>query len=160
MVPSGSEKIDVIYDVITASNGSTNLADVDTKGYDYLQFTVGVKSGSAAETALSGLRVCESDSAITAYTDGTAVTALVGAAAVSTSAGFVLPARSSTTDNLYQLNLDLRGRKRYIACEVTPTLTCTNGSITIHTKLSRAEDSSVIAAIGTATAGCRLYANG
>ena len=160
MVP-GNEKLIPLVQTITVSNGSTHIGAVDTKGYDYLKFNVSCKSGSAAETAVATLSVCESDSTLpTAYTDGDAVTALVGAAAVSTSAGFVLPARSSTTDNTYRLNVDLKGRKRYVAVYFAPTLTVTNGSICINAELARAEDGGDIAAIGTATAGTRVIVSG
>jgi hypothetical protein len=155
----------------TVSAASTHIAAVDTKGFDHLQFDLTVKSGSAAETAVTTLRVCEADydsTAVTAATDITAyttvgctpVTQFVGAAAVSTSAGFVLPARSSTVDNTYRFNIDLRGRKRYLALNFAPTLTCTNGGINLTATLGRPEESGLVATAATSVAGCRLIVSG
>jgi len=164
MNPSNSITLPLIN--ATMSAAGTVIGVVDTLGYDYLQFDIGCKSASAAETAVTILRVCESDTAtavsdISAYTDATPVTAFVGAAAVSTSAGFVLPARSSTTDNTYRLNIDLKGRARYIGCNFSPTLTVSNyGATYINAVLSRVQDGADIAIVATGTRGCRLIVNG
>jgi len=157
MVPSNSLVMPLWF-TSTASALSTHIGSVDTKGYDYLRFSMTVASASAAETAVAKMEVCESDSAITAYTSvgATPVTALVGAAAVSTSAGFVLPARSSTKENSYTLNVDLRGRKRYLGLHFSPTLAATQGTLSIVGVLDRAEDGASIATASTAVDGCRL----
>jgi hypothetical protein len=102
------------------ASAGTVFGQVDTKGYNYLIINLEAGTGDAASTAVSTLRCCESDSSMTAYTDGDAITACVGAAATSTSAGFVLPALSSSKKNIYQFNIDLHGRKRYVGINFAP----------------------------------------
>ena len=159
MLPSNEKTVPMINETMSAAG--TAIADIDTLGFDYLKIDMAIESASAAETALTTLRVCESDSAITAYTDGTPVTAFVGAAAVSTSAGFVLPARSSTKENTYRMNIDLKGRKRYLAVNVAPTLTGTNGgAVVVIGTLGRAQDGADVKTVATGTEGMRLIVNG
>lgn len=157
MVPSNEKTVPMINETVAAAG--TAIGNIDTIGFDYLKIDMSIESASAAETALVALRVCESDteSAITAYTDGTPVTALVGAAAVSTSAGFVLPARSSTKENTYRMNINLLGRKRYIAVDMAPTLTMTNGGAVVAIgTLARASASEDITTLATTATGMRL----
>ena len=161
MNPSNSLILPLFF-TSTASSASTHIGSVDTIGYDYLRFSMTVASASAAETAVTTLQVCESDDTtpLTAYTDGDAVTAFVGAAATSTSAGFVLPARSSTKENSYTMNIDLKGRKRYLGLYFAPTLECTEGTLSMVAVLGRAEDSTSIATAATSVDGCRLIVSG
>jgi hypothetical protein len=162
MLPSNEKTVPMINETMTAAGTSIGTT-IDTLGFDYLKIDLAIESASAAETALTTLRVCESDtdSAMTAYTDGTPVTAFVGAAAVSTSAGFVLPARSSTKENTYRMNIDLKGRKRYLALNVAPTLTGTNGGAVVAIgTLGRAQDGADVKTVATTVAGMRLIVNG
>ena len=103
------------------TSAGTVVGTLDTYGADFAEIDIFAGSADAAVTQLTSLRMAESDtqSAFTAHTDGDAVTAFVGAAATSTSAGFVLPALSSTKQNLYIFNVDLRGRKRYLGVDIT-----------------------------------------
>jgi hypothetical protein len=112
-----------MFEGLTMTSAGTVFGQVDTIGFDHLRIDLSAGTGEAASTAVTTLRLCESDtnSAMTAYTDGTPITACVGAAAVSTSAGFVLPALSSTKQNTYQINLNLLGRKRYIGANFAAT---------------------------------------
>jgi hypothetical protein len=145
---------------VSCTAAQTNFGTIDTKGFDFLEFDVLAGTASAAETALTALRCGHSDTAPTdVTTDCTAIPAFTGAAATSTSAGFVLPALSSTTLNSYRFNVDLRGRKRYFACEMINT-TVINAGCAMVGRLSRIEASPALAAIGTATAGCRLVVSG
>ena len=161
MLPCNEKTVPMINETMAAAG--TAFGAIDTLGFDYLKIDMAMESASAAETALTILRVCESDtdSAMTAYTDGTPVTAFVGAAAVSTSAGFVLPPRSSTMENTYRMNIDLKGRMRYIGLNVSPTLTGTNGGAVVAIgTLGRAADSTDIGTVATGVAGMRLNVSG
>lgn len=111
-----------MFEGLTMTSAGTVFGSVDTLGFDQLRIDLIAGTGAAAQTAVTTLQLCESDTAPTAYTDGDAITACVGAAAVSTSAGFVLPALSSTKQNTYQFNLNMVGRKRYIGINFAPTL--------------------------------------
>jgi hypothetical protein len=131
---------------------------VDTQGFDYCQIDLVAGTGAAASTAITTLQLAESDTLLTAYTGGTAVTAFVGAAATSTSAGFVLPALSATKQNVYRMNVDLRGRKRYLGINFAPTLQTVG--VSCHAVLSRAADGADIKTVATGTDGFRLIASG
>lgn len=109
-----------MFEGLTMTSAGTVFGTVDTLGFDHLTISLEAGTGNAASTAVTTLRLCEDDTAPTAYTDGDAITACVGAAATSTSAGFVLPALSSSKKNIYQFNLDLRGRKRYVGVNFAP----------------------------------------
>lgn len=103
-----------MFEGLTLASAGTVFGVVDTLGFNYLIIDLEAGTGEAASTAVTTLRCCEDDTAATGYSDGDPIIACVGAAATSTSAGFVLPALSSTKKNVYQFNIDLRGRKRYI----------------------------------------------
>lgn len=145
-----------MFEGITMTSAGTVFGSVDTLGYDYLIIDLEAGTGEAASTAVTTLRCCESDTAPTAYTDGTAITACVGAAATSTSAGFVLPALSSTTENTYQFNIDLRGRKRYIGINFAPEKQTVG--VGAQAKLFRVNtgDGPAQETVATGTAGARL----
>ncbi|MEN6334122.1 MAG: hypothetical protein ABFE01_07650, partial [Phycisphaerales bacterium] len=106
-----------LFEGLTMTSAGTVIGAVDTKGFNFLAIDLVAGTGEAASTAVTTLRLAENDtvtapSSITAYTTvgNTPITQFVGAAAVSTSAGFVLPALSSTVQNVFRFNVDLRGR--------------------------------------------------
>lgn len=118
----------------TATAAGTELSGyVDTRGFDYVHFNI-LQIATVVTSPLTGLRVREDDSVPTAFTDMDAIAELCGAAATSTSAGFVLPTNNSVVDNMYHLALDLRGRKRYIGVDMVPT---TSGWCSINALLFR-----------------------
>ena len=108
----------------TLAAASTTQGFIDTKGYDYCTIDFIDGSIATAATALTYLQISEAETKATVYTEGTAIPALTGAAAVSTSAGFVLPAPSTSTvvktGCNYRFNIDLKGRMRYLAVLLTP----------------------------------------
>lgn len=121
---------------ITAAS-TANWGYVDTKGYDAVQIDLIEMSASAA-TQVTGLRIREDDTVPTAFTDMSAIVALTGAAATSTSAGFVLPFPNSAVENNYRFNIDLRGRKRYVGIDFVPAVSTQCAAIAL---LLRAEES-------------------
>jgi len=143
-----------MFEGLTMTSAGTVFGSVDTLGFDYCIVSLEAGSGAAAQTAVTTLRMCEADTAPTAYTDGTAITACVGAAATSTSAGFVLPALSSTVGNTYQFNIDLKGRKRYLGINFAPTLQTVG--VGCQAILFRAADGADIKTVATGTKGTRL----
>lgn len=161
MVPGNSKTIPMFDGITGMTSAGTVFGQVDTIGHDYLNVNLAAGTGAGAQTAVTALRFCESDtdSAMTAYTDGTPITAFVGAVAVSTSAGFVLPALSSTKQNIYRFNMTLLGRKRYIGIDLAlPEQTV---SVVALATLDRTEDSAVASATQATTAdGTRLVVSG
>jgi len=147
-----------MFEGLTMTSAGTVFGVVDTKGFDFCIIDVCAGTGEAASTAITELNMSESDTLLTAVSDGTAVTAFVGAAAISTSAGFVLPALSSTTQNSFQMNVDLRGRKRYLAIKFAPTKQTVGVRSAAH--LFNANDAADICTVATGTAGLRLIARG
>lgn len=145
---------------LTMTSAGTVMGSVDTQGYDFLAIDVVAGTGEAASTALETLRMCESDDTtlLTAYTDGDAVTAFVGAAAASTSAGFVLPALSTTKQNVYRFNIDLRGRKRYIGVNFAPEKQTVGVGLTAI--LARSETGPAMATAATSADGARVIVSG
>lgn len=153
MVPSAQKTLPM-FEGLTMTSAGTVFGTIDTRGFDFCQINLVAGTGEAASTAVTTLRVSEADTLLTAYTGGTAVTNLVGAAAVSTSAGFVLPALSSTVQNVFTMNVDLKGRKRYLGLNFAPEKQTVG--VSAHAVLSRVADGADIRTIGTATAGNRL----
>lgn len=151
-------KVIPMFEGISMTSAGTVFGTVDTLGFDFCQINLEAGTGEAASTAVTTLRLAEADTLLTAYTGGTAVTAFVGAAATSTSAGFVLPALSSTKKNVYQMNVDLRGRKRYLGINFAPEKQTLG--VGCQAVLSRAADGADIATVATGTDGFRLIASG
>jgi len=114
MVPSESRPVLMYAAPSAGSAAAVVTGQIDTKGFDYLTIDVLDISNTSA-LALAALELTESDTEMTAATAGTDIVALTGAAATSTSAGFVLPSPSSSCNNLYRFNINLTGRKRFIA---------------------------------------------
>jgi hypothetical protein len=156
----------VIMKLQTSGASATEVVGVidtmDLPGASHLQIDLLAGTASAAETAVTVLKLGETDNTAAhsdVTTDMTLIPAFTGAAAVSTSAGFVLPARSSTTQNIYRFNVDLLKRKRYIGCAFTPATTVVAG-IAMSAILFRGDVAPAMATIGTATAGARLIVSG
>lgn len=143
-----------MFQGLTMTSAGTVSGQVDTYGFDAAIIELSAGTGDAAQTAITTLALYENDTALTAATAGTIIYACNGAAATSTSAGFVLPALSSTTQNSYQFTVDLRGRKRYIAIQFAPTLQTVGVSATAT--LMRPGNSQDIATVATGSAGPRL----
>ncbi len=153
-----------LFEGLTMASAGTVAGGVDTIGFDFCEIDLVAGTGETASTALAALHLMESDTVTAAtdftdYTDGSPITQFVGAAAISTSAGFVLPALSSSVQNSYRFNIDLKGRMRYIGLELgvekqTVGVSCT-------ARLSRVADGVDASRIlGTATIGQRLVVNG
>jgi hypothetical protein len=147
-----------MFEGLTMTSAGTVSGQVDTYGFDFALIALAAGSGAAAQTAVTTLALYENDTALTAATSGTIISAFNGAAATSTSAGFVLPALSSTKQNTYQFHVDLRGRKRYIALQFSPTLQTVGVSATAV--LMRPEESQQVATLATTSDGPRLIVRG
>ncbi|MDI9433118.1 MAG: hypothetical protein QM570_15485 [Planctomycetota bacterium] len=160
MVPESKTVLMHLAD--SAASGADVVGVVDTIGFNYLTVDVLTGTASAAETAVTALQLGETDDS-TAHSDVTTdmdlIPAFTGAAATSTSAGFVLPARSSATTNIYRFNVDLRGRKRYIGCHFNPVTTVAEG-VAIVGHLYRKDVTPYAETVGTATEGYRVIVSG
>jgi hypothetical protein len=146
----------------TMTSAGTVFGQCDTMpgGDKYNSAIIELVAGTVnqAETAITTLKLVESDTAMTALTDGTAITQFQGAAATSTSAGFVLPPLSSTKQTVLQFNVNLTGRKRYLGIYFAPTGQTLGVSAQCH--LFKPANSEQIATVATTSDGLRLIVNG
>jgi hypothetical protein len=88
------------------------------------------------KAALTTLKITESDT-VTSISSQSAIVALTGGTATSTSVGFVIPAATAMGLGAgIEFQIDLRKRKRYLGLQVTPGDATANGSFAVA-KLSR-----------------------
>src|SRR5262245_16116683 len=153
----------VVQPPASVASTATTTAMFDCRGYDYL--LVDVLSGTQATTdpAITTVTFKEADN--TSATSFSSIVAFTGAAATSTTAGFVIPAVTVTGFGaVLQFQMDLRRRKRYIQLNMTPGTTLVLAAIA---KLQRAEVAALTAAQKSITntgasnaTGCALVVNG
>lgn len=106
----------------SVTDGATATGYVDTLGYDTCQLIWHISTGADTSDMPEVCKVAEGDTT-SAYTD---IPAFTGGTATSTSVGFVIPPSHATVEQLYSMNIDLRGRKRYLKCTLTPETTNIN----------------------------------
>jgi hypothetical protein len=124
----------VVAELPSAAVGATATASltVDTIGYDYCSLSV-LRASNAVTTFANVLKVEESDSVSTNYSD---VTALVAGG----TGGFTVPAISAAGTagtSVVKLDVDTKARKRYLKVSYTPGASAT---VAITGRLSRAAE--------------------
>ena len=107
--------VDVLMPTAMVSNATTT-ASIDTLGFDYLQLIWHLATATSTAGIAVECKVVESDD-LTTYT---AIVPFTGGTATSTSVGFVIPNAHATIDQQFVMNMDLRGRKRYLKCSISP----------------------------------------
>jgi len=154
-----------LFEGLTMTSAGTVIGVVDTAGFDFLAIDLVAGTGAAAQTAVAALALADNDtvtapSSITAYTTvgNTPITQFVAAAAASTSAGFVLPALSSSKQNVYRFNVDLRGRKRFVALYFSPTLQTVG--VSANALLFKAHTDPAMGTVATSADGARSVVSG
>ena len=103
-----------VFDVVpmreyyTVAGGTAAFGIIDTKGYDFLSviYQTGLATAGSSQDACN---LAEDDTLATAFTDATEIALCDG------TADFSVAAESTTHSNVYRYDVDLRGRKRYIA---------------------------------------------
>ena len=159
MVPSETKCIAMIPAVTAAAAASTTVGGIDTLGFDYCTIDLVIGSIASNTDVMTYLQVCESNTVKpTAYTDGDVIVALTGGTHTSATAGFVLPAASTCTvvpvGSNYRMNIDLRGRKRYLGLLVTPGITANLSAVAM---LSRAHVDPAMPVVAVATNSTAAY---
>lgn len=124
----------VVAELPTAAVGSTatSTLTVDRLGYDHVS-VVAIRASNSSTLFASVLKVEESDSLSTGYSD---VTALVAGG----TGGFTLPAITAAGTNsaaLVKIDIDARAKKRYLKVSMTPGASAT---LSLTARLSRGED--------------------
>jgi hypothetical protein len=92
----------------TVAGGTAAFGTVDTLGYDYAKIVYFTAKATAASSQ-DACNLAEDDTAPTAFTDATEIDGCDG------TADFTLIAESTSFSNAYVYNVDLKGRKRYLA---------------------------------------------
>lgn len=124
----------------SSDNTAFTTAEIDTKGWDYLQVAAIL---GATDAALGSLAVTESDTAGSGHAN---VTGLVWGTS-SNIAGSTSTLPSSTNDNgIFLFEIDLRGRKRYFDVTATTSDVTTGTFLTVFAILSRSKDAPTTAA--------------
>ena len=127
-----AQNVKVLATLPTAAVGSTatSTLTIDRRGFDHVSVSA-IRASNASTVFASVLKVEESDSSGSGYTD---VTALVGGGV----GGFSIPAVSNTSDAaIVKMDIDARAMKRYLKVSMTPGASATLG---IVASLSRAEE--------------------
>lgn len=118
----------------STTNGGTASGNIDTLGFDYASIDILLTTSNDATNNPSVLKLSESDD--TVVTNFSDIAAFTGDGA----SGFTIPsaitAATSITGPFATLNVDLRGRKRYLKVSVSPVTTQT---ITALAQLGNAE---------------------
>ena len=138
MLPQSKQYI--MMDLLSAAAASTATGRVDTQGFDFVSIDT-VMATSVATNPPTRLRLMESDD--TVVTNFANIVPFTGGTAVSATVGFVIPNSRTNTNTFYgvKFNVDLRGRKRYLRLEVSPT--DTTQIITAVANLHRGDEAPV-----------------
>lgn len=167
MIPAQNAKTVLMVPVANAA-GVTNEMSFDRTGYDYCSIDILDAVTSTQTSAIATIVVSESDTLTTAAAM-TAIPALSGSTATSTTYGFALPAAAATADGrVTTLNFDLKPRKKYIGLIITATAAAGATSIIAAVAhLTRGEETPITVAdrdginlYDTNIAGCVQVVNG
>lgn len=107
----------VFFNPQSLTNGASANGNIDTQGFDYLVVDVVTSTSDDTTNNPATLKLSESDD--TVATNFSDIAAAVGDGA----SGFTIPNAVTSGAWGVQLRVDLRGRKRYIDCEVSPVTT-------------------------------------
>jgi hypothetical protein len=102
--------------VADTTTAQTAQHTIDTLGFSYASIDVVFEAAAATTDAICrALKIEESDASGSGFAD---ITALVGGG----TGGFSIPSSGSRTSgsNVVRINLDVRGRKRYLRVNATP----------------------------------------
>lgn len=141
-------KTDALIGTADTTTSQTALHVIDTLGYAYASVDVVFEPAAATTDAICrALKIEESDASGSGYAD---VASLVG----NGSAGFAIPTSGSRTagSNVVRLNIDLRGRRRYLRVNATPVAASVVASVV---RLGRGE----VGASDAASSGVQVVAS-
>jgi hypothetical protein len=135
MVPRLPKHVIGLYSASTSNGATTATALFDTKGHDFIRVkvTLGTSNASSSSGNPSTLKLVQSDTSN--FTDASNITNYVG------DTDFTIPNQYTSTSNIVGpfavLDVDLRGKKRYIGCQVVPVTTVVIGPIEAELYRSR-----------------------
>lgn len=148
MLHLARSKTDALIGTADTTTSQTALHVIDTLGYAYASVDVVFEPAAATTDAICrALKIEESDASGSGYAD---IASLVG----NGSGGFAIPASGSRTagSNVVRLNIDLRGRRRYLRVNATPVAASVVASVV---RLGRGE----VGASDAASSGVQVVAS-
>lgn len=148
MLHLARSKTDANLGTADTTTSQTASHTIDTLGFAYASIDVVFEPAAATTDAICrALKVEESDASGSGYAD---VTALVGGG----TGGFTIPTSGSRTagSNVVRLNVDLRGKKRYLKVSATPVAASVVASVV---RLGRGE----IGASDATSSGVQVVVN-
>lgn len=96
-------------ELATVAGGTAAFGVIDTQGYDFAKIVYATPKATVASSQ-DHLNLAEDDTLPTAFTDATEIDGCSG-----TDSDFTIVAESTDYSNVYTYNVDLKGRKRYLA---------------------------------------------
>lgn len=124
---AGTKSVSVQCHTTTSyvTNAGTAQATIDTLGYEYASIDVCLGASNTTSNAPSVVKLGEAE--VTNTSSMADIVAFTGKTATATDVGFLIPVTGVLTAtsnvNMYRLNVDLRGRKRYLMVTVNPVTT-------------------------------------
>lgn len=112
-----SLKTAVVITPASFTNGATAAGNIDTLGFNWLTLDVVTSTADDTTNEPDVLKLAESDDTVT--TNFSDITEFVGGGA----GGFTIPDAVTEGNWAVKFNVDLRGRKRYLRCSVSPNTT-------------------------------------
>lgn len=105
----------------SVATNATQVLTFDTSGYDFANIKVIKGTHTTTSACFSTLKITESDT-VTNAASQTAIVALTGGTATSTSVGFVVPSATQMAAGgvAVEFQVDLRNRKKYLGLSITP----------------------------------------
>lgn len=122
-------KHSVLVTPASFTNGATASGYVDTRGFEYLEVAVAAATANVVSNAPSVLKLMESDDTVTSNFAN--ISGAVGGT------DFTIGNHLTDAPNQHVFGVDLRGRKRYIRCDVSPR---TTQIMSITGRLSRSQE--------------------
>jgi len=101
------------------TNGASSTSRIDTLGYKRLTLVLRQSTSNSTSNKLATCKLSEAD--VTSSSSATSITEFVGGG----TGGFTIPAADASNPQIYEFNVDLLGRKRYLFLEVSPVTTQT-----------------------------------
>lgn len=130
MIHAQQDRFTAFLSSAAIGSTATSTLTIDRRGYDHVS-VVAMRASNASTVFANVLKVEESDSAASNYSD---VTALVGGGV----GGFTIPAVANTSEaSSVVMDIDCRAKKRYLRVSMTPGASAT---LAISARMSRAEE--------------------
>ena len=137
-----------MLEIDTVAGGTGCFGIVDTKGYDYAKI-VYLTAKATAASSQDAWQLREDDTLATAITDASTIASATGVT------DFDITAESTSYSNTYVFNVDLRGRKRYLAANYESDATHTGAMFAV---LGRKDDGDEVT-VATSAHGTRNIVN-